>query len=142
MGRWGRSKELAKASWGVLREDKELLVLPLVSGVAAIAIGATFLLPILATSKVTDTAGETQLQPSIVSYVLNRRHTYRSDRPHDQAGWRFAVVAGVGFVLTLGLMTLFVDRWALPYFPAQIVTTGIVLLWSFFAHKFWTFGAP
>ena len=76
----------------------------------------------------------------IVSYVLNRRHTYRSDRPHDQAGWRFAVVAGVGFVLTLGLMTLFVDRWALPYFPAQIVTTGIVLLWSFFAHKFWTFG--
>lgn len=70
MGRWGRSKELAKASWGVLREDKELLVLPLVSGVAAIAIGATFLLPILATSKVTDTAGETQLQPSIVSYVL------------------------------------------------------------------------
>lgn len=70
MGRWGRSKELAKASWAVLREDKELLVLPLVSGVAAIAIGATFLLPILATSKVTDAAGETQLQPSVVSYVL------------------------------------------------------------------------
>lgn len=76
----------------------------------------------------------------IVSYILNRRHTYRSDRPHEEAGWRFAVVAGVGFLLTYGLMSLFVNRWLLPYLPAQLVTTGIVLLWSFFAHKFWTFG--
>lgn len=77
----------------------------------------------------------------IVSYILNRRHTYQSDRPHEEAGWRFAVVACVGFVITYGLMTEFVDRWALPYLPAQIVTTGIVLVWSFFAHKFWSFGA-
>lgn len=76
----------------------------------------------------------------IVSYILNRRHTYRSDRPHDEAGWRFAVVAGVGFVLTYGLMTLYVDFWKLPYLPAQVVTTGIVLVWSFFAHKYWSFG--
>ena len=76
----------------------------------------------------------------IVSYWLNRRHTYRSDRPHAEAGWRFAVVAGVGFVLTFGLMTLFVNHWALPYLPAQILTTGIVLVWSFFAHKYWSFG--
>lgn len=76
----------------------------------------------------------------LVSYVLNRRHTYRSDRPHEEAGWRFAVVAGVGFLLTYGLMSLFVNRWSLPYLPAQIVTTGIVLVWSFFAHKYWSFG--
>lgn len=75
----------------------------------------------------------------IVSYILNRRHTYRSDRPHDEAGWRFAVVAGIGFLITYGLMSLFVDRWALPYLPAQVVTTGIVLVWSFFAHKYWSF---
>lgn len=76
----------------------------------------------------------------IVSYLLNRRHTYRSDRPHDEAGWRFAVVAGIGFLITYGLMSLFVDRWSLPYVPAQVVTTGIVLIWSFFAHKYWSFG--
>ena len=75
----------------------------------------------------------------IVSYWLNRRHTYRSDRPHEEAGWRFAVVAGVGFGLTYLFMSLFVTRWALPYFPSQIATTGIVLLWSFFAHKYWSF---
>lgn len=70
MGRWARSMQLAKASWAVLREDKELLVLPLVSAIASLAIGATFLLPIFATSKVTDAGGETTLSPSAISYVL------------------------------------------------------------------------
>jgi putative flippase GtrA len=76
----------------------------------------------------------------IVSYWLNRTHTYRSDRPHDEAGWRFAVVAAVGFGITYGVMHVFVERMALPYFPAQIATTLIVLVWSFVAHKYWSFG--
>jgi putative flippase GtrA len=76
----------------------------------------------------------------LVSYALNRSHTYRSDRPHAEAGWRFAVVAAVGFGLTALVMHGLVDRLALPYLPSQIVTTGIVLVWSFLAHKLWTFG--
>ena len=76
----------------------------------------------------------------VVSYILNRRHTFASDRPHAEAGWRFAAVAGVGFCLTWGFMHLFVDGMALPYIPAQLVTTGIVLVWSFVANRFWTFG--
>jgi putative flippase GtrA len=76
----------------------------------------------------------------VVSYWLNRRHTYRSDRPHEEAGWRFAVVATVGFCITYGLMHGFVEKLALPYFPAQIATTLVVLVWSFVAHKYWSFG--
>ena len=76
----------------------------------------------------------------IVSYWLNRSHTYQSDRPHEEAGWRFAVVAAVGFGITYALMSLLVDKMALPYFPAQIGTTLLVLFWSFLAHKFWSFG--
>lgn len=76
----------------------------------------------------------------LVSYLLNRRHTFASDRPHEEAGWRFAVVAGVGFLLTYGAMHLFVERMGAPYLPAQIVTTLIVMAWSFLAHKLWTFG--
>ena len=53
--------------------------------------------------------------------------------------WRFAIVAGVGFLLTWAVMHRLVDRWHLPYLPAQILTTGIVLVWSFSAHKWWTF---
>ncbi|MBL8590988.1 MAG: GtrA family protein [Methylobacteriaceae bacterium] len=80
------------------------------------------------------------LAGGLVSYVLNRRHTFASDRPHQEAGWRFGVVAGVGFCLTWALMHLFVDRLAAPYLPAQIATTLVVMAWSFLANKLWTFG--
>jgi putative flippase GtrA len=76
----------------------------------------------------------------IVSYALNRRHTYASERPHKEATWRFAIVAGVGFLLT-GLFMHAFTRWlGAPYLPAQLVTTALVLVWSFLAHKLWTFG--
>ncbi len=78
----------------------------------------------------------------LVSYVLNRRHTYESDRPHAEAGWRFAVVAGVGFLLTYASMTLLHDWLGLHYLLAQVLTTGTVLIWSFLAHKAFTFGQP
>lgn len=76
----------------------------------------------------------------ILSYVLNRRHTYASDRPHQEAGWRFAIVAGVGFFLTSVLMYALHELGGLHYLIAQLCTTGVVLLWSFLAHKLWTFG--
>jgi putative flippase GtrA len=76
----------------------------------------------------------------IVSYALNRRHTYRSDRPHQEAAWRFAMVAGIGFLITWAVMHVLVDRLGLPYLPAQLFTTGLVLVWSFTAHRLWTFG--
>jgi len=36
-------------------------------------------------------------------------------------------------------MYLFYETLQLPYLLAQLVTTGFVMLWSFAAHKFWTF---
>ena len=75
----------------------------------------------------------------IVSYALNRRLTYGSDRPHAEATWRFAVVAFVGFLLTGLLMEAFTNALGAPYIPAQLVTTGIVLFWSFVANRLWTF---
>ncbi len=76
----------------------------------------------------------------MLSYTLNRRVTYGSRRPHTEAGWRFAVVAGVGFLLTGAFMHAFTGWLSMPYLLAQLVTTGIVLFWSFLAHKLWTFG--
>jgi putative flippase GtrA len=75
----------------------------------------------------------------VVSYALNRRLTYASDRPHAEATWRFAVVAFVGFMLTGFLMQAFTGWIGAPYIPAQLVTTGIVLFWSFIANRVWTF---
>ena len=75
----------------------------------------------------------------ITSYWLNRRFTYASERSHREAAWRFALVAGMGFILTGGLMQLLNGLLGWPYLLAQIVITGIVLVWSFVANKAWTF---
>lgn len=75
----------------------------------------------------------------VVSYGLNRRLTYRSDRPHREATWRFTLVTVVGFFITWALMAAFTRGLGLPYLPAQLATTGVVLFWSFIAHKLWTF---
>jgi putative flippase GtrA len=75
----------------------------------------------------------------IVSYVLNRRFAFKSDRPHREATWRFALVAFVGFVLTGLFMALFNGRLGIPYLLAQVMTTGVVLVWSFVANRLWTF---
>lgn len=70
MGRWARSKQLARASWAVLSHDKELMVLPLIAGLASIAIAASFLIPIGLTSRGTDQLGETTFEPGPLQYVL------------------------------------------------------------------------
>jgi putative flippase GtrA len=76
---------------------------------------------------------------ALTSYALNHRYAFQSDRPHVEAGWRFAVVAGIGFVLTGFFMDVFHNRWDLHYLLSQGMTTGIVLFWSFLAHRLWTF---
>lgn len=45
--KFSRSWELVKASAGVLRSDKELLVFPFISGIAALIVLATFVVPIV-----------------------------------------------------------------------------------------------
>ncbi|HLT43874.1 MAG TPA: DUF6159 family protein [Luteimonas sp.] len=45
MGKFARSWALARASFGVLRSDKELLVFPMVSAIAAVIVAISFILP-------------------------------------------------------------------------------------------------
>lgn len=47
MGRIDKAIELLKASWGVLRNDKELLVLPAISGFCALLVIASFGYPVV-----------------------------------------------------------------------------------------------
>ncbi|MGD0635479.1 MAG: GtrA family protein [Beijerinckiaceae bacterium] len=75
----------------------------------------------------------------IVSYGLNRRHTFESDRPHEEAAWRFALVASFAFALTYLFMRLFHEFAHWPYLLAQVVTTLIVMVWTFGANRLWTF---
>ena len=79
---------------------------------------------------------------ALVSYLLNRRHTFAgSSRNHSAAVWRFLVVACTGFGLTFLLGYVFVNIWGAPYLLAQMLTTCIILIWNFFANRHWTFRA-
>lgn len=46
MGRLATSWKLMKQSWGVLRSDKELMLFPVVSGIASLVVVAAFLVPV------------------------------------------------------------------------------------------------
>jgi putative flippase GtrA len=76
------------------------------------------------------------------SYSLNRKFTYDTERSHGAAAWRFAVVAGIGLVITWVFMALFNRYLGWHYVLSQLITTAIVMMWSFFAHKYWTFVDP
>ena len=75
----------------------------------------------------------------LISYSMNRRHTFKSDRTHSETGWRFAIVMGAGFCLTGVAMDVFTGPAGLAYVPARVVTTGLVFLMNFAAHRSWTF---
>ena len=75
----------------------------------------------------------------VVSYVLNRWLTFVATRTHGEASWRFGLIAFVGFLLTGMLMHLFVKVAGLPYLPMQVVTTLIVMVFTFAGHKFFSF---
>ncbi len=75
----------------------------------------------------------------VVNYVLNRRHTFETDRSHAEAGWRFALVAGTGFCITWALMRQLTGVLHIQALLAQIFTTGVTLVFNFIAHRFWTF---
>lgn len=77
---------------------------------------------------------------AVINYILNYRWTFRSTRRHRESVVRFAVVAVVGLGLNTLFMWIGVDLLRLHYLPAQILTTILVLLWSFSANRLWTFG--
>lgn len=75
----------------------------------------------------------------LVNYAMNYRFTFRSQRRHVEAMPRFFTIAGLGLVLNTALMALLVEHLAVPYLPAQVLVTGLLLLWHFGANRLWTF---
>ena len=69
--RFRRSFALLKASWGVLSNDKELLWLPVISGLCALIVAASFGVPVFLTGNDTTTStGSSTFQLGATGYVL------------------------------------------------------------------------
>lgn len=69
MGRIARTFELAGASWRVLKADKELVILPLVSLLATLAVATSFLIPLFDRCT-TDAVGGASCDLGTTDYVL------------------------------------------------------------------------
>ncbi|RJG03404.1 GtrA family protein [Noviherbaspirillum sedimenti] len=76
-----------------------------------------------------------------INYSLNYRFTFRSSKRHAESVSKFAVVALIGLLLNTLFMWIGVDRLGLHYLLSQVLTTGLVMVWSFVANRFWTFHA-
>lgn len=72
MGRFANSKHLAAASWGVLKQDRELLAIPVIGGVSCAGIAAVIGLVVFTTLETTTdaTTGETTQQANPAAVLL------------------------------------------------------------------------
>jgi putative flippase GtrA len=76
---------------------------------------------------------------AVINYLLNYRFTFRSTKQHKETILKFLLVAGVGLVLNIFFMWIGVKLFEVEYVLSQVITTVIVLFWSFFANRHWTF---
>ena len=76
---------------------------------------------------------------SALNYLMKYHFVFASDKRHRSTAPKYAIISSIGLSLNTGLMYLFVEIFSLYYLLAQIITTGIVLLWNFFANSLWTF---
>lgn len=78
----------------------------------------------------------------VIAYLLNRNWTFESKAKHERAIPRFLLANAVALALTAALMALFTGPLGAHYLPAQLVTTGVVMVWNFLAYRYWTFAVP
>ena len=76
---------------------------------------------------------------AVCNYLLNYRFTFRSNVEHRRAVIKFFVVAGVGLMLNSLTMLITTEYMGLHYLLAQVLATGLVLLWNFTGNRLWTF---
>ncbi len=76
---------------------------------------------------------------AVINYSLNYRYTFRSTRQHREAVLRFAVIAAVGLALNTLFMWIGVVLIGAHYLLSQVITTVLVLIWSFAGNRYWTF---
>lgn len=76
----------------------------------------------------------------INNYIFNKFWTFK-DRDKDflrQFG-RFLVVSIIGLGLNVLILYVLVEFAGMWYILAKVLATGVVLIWNFFANKYWTF---
>ena len=77
----------------------------------------------------------------VLNYSLNYSYTFNSQECHRSAALKFVTVSSLGLGLNTSLMYVSVHTLGFYYLLGQLLATGVVLLWNFFANRWWTFRA-
>ncbi len=76
---------------------------------------------------------------ALISFILSHRFIFVSPESYRETVLKFFGVASAGLVLNVCIVTLCITMFKLHYLAAQIVATGMVLLWNFSGNRMWTF---
>jgi putative flippase GtrA len=72
-----------------------------------------------------------------LNYVASRRWAFKGTKRHPTTGLLyFMMIAGVGLLLVVALMAVFVELLHINYLISRIVVAGFVGLWNFGMNKF------
>lgn len=77
---------------------------------------------------------------AVVSYSLNRVFTFETRPSFGRGLAKFLVVVGVGAVLNTAIFAFFL-RQGLYYLVAQVIATGLVLIWNYAGARLVVFRA-
>jgi putative flippase GtrA len=77
-----------------------------------------------------------------ITFVVNGRWSFGARGLGVASLGRYVAAYGMGYLLNLSLLWLFVDRWGLPHAPVQGVLILGVAAFLFVVHKVWVFRAP
>lgn len=76
---------------------------------------------------------------SVVNYVLNYFLTFGSSKSHAEAASKYFSILAVGWSINYVLMGYLPAHLGWNHWFAQLLSTGIVLLWNFSGSKWWAF---
>ena len=79
------------------------------------------------------------LTGAAISYYLNRNFTFHSKADHRKTAPKFFAVALLAIVINTALMVVFTIWLLIPYFLAQVLTTGLLIIITFGLNKLWSF---
>jgi len=76
---------------------------------------------------------------ALINYQLNYRFTFLATSTHRSTLPKYLLIAASAILLNTLIMSVLVTLMSLPYIAAQLLTTLLVLLWTFTLNRLWTF---
>ncbi|MDP3970719.1 MAG: GtrA family protein [bacterium] len=80
---------------------------------------------------------------NINSYIMNKYWTFRDPNGRHKIQYpKFFAVSLVGLAINLAVFYYLVHVLMIDDILSKVIVAAIVLVWNFFANKFWTFIKP